>query len=74
VHNTLSVAVRRPSLIDKGWVVCRYSRPGPVSSEKHEVTLALRWRAKWDILALGTATVLMGGYWTGAEWLVVSSR
>jgi hypothetical protein len=30
--------------------------------------------AKWDTLAVGTATVQMGGYWTRAEWLVVTSR
>jgi hypothetical protein len=27
---------RPPSLIDLGWMVCQYSRPGAVSSEKHE--------------------------------------
>jgi hypothetical protein len=29
---------------------CQYSRPGPVSSEKHQGTLALRWRARWSSL------------------------
>jgi hypothetical protein len=30
---------RRPSLLDMHWMVCQYSRPSPVSSEKHEPIL-----------------------------------
>jgi hypothetical protein len=29
---------RRPFLIGMGWMVCQYSRAGPVSSEKHQGT------------------------------------
>jgi hypothetical protein len=57
-------AARRPSLIGMGWMVCQYSRPSQVSSEKHRERSALKWRGE---VVTGTATVVMGDYWTRAE-------
>ena len=56
---------RRPSQIDMGWMVCQYSRTGPVSSEKHQMTAAAggEWRSGYTA-GVGTVTVGMGDFWT----------
>ncbi len=64
----------RPFLIDMSWMVCQYSRPSPVSSEKHEVTPALRWVARWSHLNGRGWHGGMGRYWTRPERLAVGSR
>ena len=56
-------------------MVCQYSRPGPVSSEKHETTSEAGGEGRGgNTLAVGTAMVVMGGYWTRPEQLAGSSR
>jgi hypothetical protein len=42
-----------------------------VSSEKHPVTPALWWKGE---VVTGTATVVMGDYWTRAERFSISSQ
>ena len=66
---------RRAFLIYKGWVVCQYSRPSPVSSEKHETTSDAGVDGgdggTWWVR---TATVVMGNYHPLPEPLAVISR
>ena len=52
-------------------MLCQYSRRRLLSSEKQPVTPALWWRGE---VVTGTATVVMGDYWTRAERLSISSR
>jgi hypothetical protein len=55
-------------------MVCQYSRPSPVSSEKHQVTLeaGVEWRGG-HTAGVATVAVGMGGYWTRPDRLAVSS-
>jgi hypothetical protein len=57
-----------------GWLVCQYSRAGPVSSEKHQMTSAagVAWRGGYTAGA-GTVTVVMCGSWPWFTRLMVSS-
>jgi hypothetical protein len=55
-------------------MVCQYSRAGPVSSEKHRVTPALRWRARQSSRDGRDWQGGTGSYDPRPERLAVSSR
>jgi hypothetical protein len=56
-------------------MVCQYSRGGPVSSEKHQVTPSTAVEGRGGPTSIfGTGTVVMGSYWTRLERLAVSRR
>jgi hypothetical protein len=58
VVGVIGAEARRPSLISMGWLVCQYSRAGPVSSEKHEGTPGTEVEGRsGDASGIRTATV-----------------